>query len=175
MSGPDEHIGLAEAALLIAVHEYPDLAVSAYLSRIEQLAHSLRMRIGEDATALERVAELNQFLFRDIGFVPNTENYYDPRNSFLNEVLERRTGIPITLSVVYMELGRRIGLPLQGVSFPGHFLVKLRVRAGTLVLDPFSGGAPQSEEELRRRLQRVIPEGAAADVPVAELPLDQFL
>jgi regulator of sirC expression with transglutaminase-like and TPR domain len=74
-----------------------------------------------------------------------------------------------------MEIGRRIGLPLEGVSFPGHFLVRLRLRGGMLILDPFSGGAPQSEPELRQRLQRVIPEGAAADVSVAELPLDQFL
>ena len=74
-----------------------------------------------------------------------------------------------------MEVGRRVGLPLEGVSFPGHFLVRVRVRGGVLVLDPFAAGAPQSEEELRRRLKRVIPEGAAADVPVAELPLDQFL
>jgi regulator of sirC expression with transglutaminase-like and TPR domain len=155
MSGPDENIGLAEAALLIAAQEYPDLSVSAYLSRFEQLAHSLRMRIGEDATALERVAELNQFLFRDIGFVPNTENYYDPRNSFLNEVLERRTGIPITLSVVYMELGRRIGLPLQGVSFPGHFLVKCLVPEGEVVLDPYSAGISLSLQDLQKRLREV--------------------
>ncbi|MFL6579781.1 MAG: SirB1 family protein [Burkholderiales bacterium] len=155
VSGPDESIGLAEAALLIAAHEYPDLAVSAYLSRIEKLAHALRMRIGEDATALERIAELNQFMFRDLGFAPNTENYYDPRNSFLNEVLERRVGIPITLSVIYMELGRRIGLPLQGVSFPGHFLVKCPVPEGAVVLDPYSGGISLGLQDLQKRLREV--------------------
>ena len=118
---------------------------------------------------------LNQFLFRELGFRGNDKEYYDPRNSYLNEVIDRRTGIPITLSILYMELGRRVGLPLEGVSFPGHFLVRLRLSGGVLILDPFSGGAPQSEPELRQRLQRVIPEGAAADVSVAELPLDQFL
>src|SRR5438874_13525551 len=79
------------------------------------------------------------------------------------------------LSILYMELGRRIGLPLEGVSFPGHFLVRLRLRGGTLVLDPFAGGVPQSEAELRERLQRVIPEGVAGGVTVGELPLEQFL
>ncbi len=118
---------------------------------------------------------LNQFLFGDLGYWGNTENYYDPRNSYLNDVIDRKTGIPLTLSILYMEVGRRIGLPLQGVSFPGHFLVRLRLRGGMLVLDPFSGGAPQSESDLRQRLQRVIPEGVADSVPVAELPLDQFL
>ncbi len=90
-------------------------------------------------------------------------------------MIDRKTGIPITLSILYMELGRRIGLPLEGVSFPGHFLVRLKLRGGMLVLDPFSGGAPQSEEELRSRVKRVIPDGVADDLPAAELPLDQFL
>jgi len=110
-----------------------------------------------------------------MGFRGNTENYYDPRNSYLNEVIDRRTGIPISLAVLYLELGRRIGLPLEGVSFPGHFLVRLRLRGGVLVLDPFCGGAPQSEDELRGRLLRVIPPGSTGGVPPAELPLDQFL
>jgi regulator of sirC expression with transglutaminase-like and TPR domain len=90
-------------------------------------------------------------------------------------VIDRRTGIPITLGILYMELGRRVGLPLEGVSFPGHFLVRLRLRGGTLVLDPFTGGAPQSDQELRRRLERVVPETARGGVPLGELPLDQFL
>jgi regulator of sirC expression with transglutaminase-like and TPR domain len=90
-------------------------------------------------------------------------------------VLDRRTGIPLTLSVLYLEVGRRIGLALEGVSFPGHFLVRLPLRGSMLVLDPFSGGEPQSEADLRARLRRVIPEGAAGPVPVEELPLDQFL
>jgi regulator of sirC expression with transglutaminase-like and TPR domain len=118
---------------------------------------------------------LNQFLFGDLGFVGNARDYYDPRNSYLNDVIDRKTGIPITLAIVYMEIGRRIGLPLAGVSFPGHFLVRLRLRGGTLVLDPFSGGTPIAEDELRERLQRVIPDGATDGVPVADLPLDQFL
>jgi len=168
VSGPDEDISLAEAALLIAGHEYPDLPVSAYLSRIEELAHGLRMRIGEDATDLERIAELNQFLFGDLGFKPNSDDYYDPRNSFLNEVLERRTGIPLTLSVIYMELGRKIGLPLQGVSYPGHFLVKCAVPEGALVLDPYSGGISLGLQDLQKRL-REVRGGEVSRAIVAEL------
>ena len=175
ISQDDAKIDLARACLMIAQDPYPGLDVNRYLGELERLAIRLRARMPQSYAAEERVVALNQFLFDDLGFRGNAEDYYDPRNSYLNEVLERKTGIPITLAVLYMEIGRRIGLPLEGVSFPGHFLVRLRLRGGTLVLDPFSGGAPQSEADLRSRLQRVIPEGAAADVPVAELPLEQFL
>jgi regulator of sirC expression with transglutaminase-like and TPR domain len=171
----DGRIDLARACLMIAQDAYPQLDVERYLGEIERMALRLRARQPQDLGAEERVVALNQFLFEDLGYWGNTEDYYDPRNSYLNEVIDRKTGIPLTLSILYMEIGRRIGLPLQGVSFPGHFLVRLRLRGGMLVLDPFSGGAPQSESELRRRLQRVIPEGVADNVPVAELPLDQFL
>jgi regulator of sirC expression with transglutaminase-like and TPR domain len=155
VSGPDEDISLAEAALLIAGHAYPGLNVAAYLSRIEELAHMLRSRIVQGATVVERITALNGFLFGELGFKANAGDYYDPRNSFLNEVLERRTGIPITLSVVYMELGRKIGLPLQGVSFPGHFLVKCPVPEGDVVLDPYSGGISLGLSDLQKRLREV--------------------
>ncbi len=175
VSQEDAKIDLACACLMIARDAYPDLDVNRYLGEIERLAIRLRARLLAGCGAEERVVALNQFLFGDLGYAGNTDDYYDPRNSYLNEVIERKTGIPITLAIVYMEIGRRIGLPLTGISFPGHFLVRLRLRGGTLVLDPFAGGAPQSESELRSRLQRVIPEGATAGVPVAELPLEQFL
>ncbi|HZQ71484.1 MAG TPA: tetratricopeptide repeat protein [Burkholderiales bacterium] len=174
--GRDEaDIDLARACLLIAQDAYPGLDVEGYLGEIERFAARLRAKLPEHAGVEERIVALNEFLFDELGFSGNTEHYYDPRNSYLNEVIDRRTGIPITLAILYMEIGRRAGLRLEGVSFPGHFLVRLDLRGGVLVLDPFSGGAPQSEAELRERLQRVIPEGAAAGVPVAELPLDQFL
>jgi len=171
----DARIDLAQACLMIAQDAYPRLDVERYLGEIERMALRLRGGLPQDLGAEERVMALNEFLFEDLGYWGNTEDYYDPRNSYLNEVIDRKTGIPLTLSILYMEIGRRIGLPLQGVSFPGHFLVRLRLRGGMLVLDPFSGGAPQSESELRQRLQRVIPEGLSDNVPVAELPLDQFL
>src|SRR5258705_4061572 len=90
-------------------------------------------------------------------FSGNLVDYYDPRNSYLNEVMERRTGIPITLSILYLEVGKRLGLNLKGVSFPGHFLVKLAVKRGQLVLDPFTGGHAQSDSDLRQRLRQVLP------------------
>ncbi|HSA88579.1 MAG TPA: tetratricopeptide repeat protein [Burkholderiales bacterium] len=175
IAGEDARIDLARACLLIAQDAYPELDVERYLGEIERMATRLRARLPQSGGAEERVMALNQFLYDDLGYWGNTEDYYDPRNSYLNEVIERKTGIPITMSILYMELGRRIGLPLEGVSFPGHFLVRLPLRGGMLVLDPFAGGAPQSEDELRSRVKRVIPDGVADDLPASELPLDQFL
>ena len=169
----DARIDLAHACLLIAQDAYPALEVERYLGEIERMALRLRGQLPQTVGAEERVAALNEYLFGDLGFSGNTETYYDPRNSYLNEVMDRKTGIPISLSVLYMAVGRRIGLPLEGVSFPGHFLVRLRLRNGVLVLDPFAAGASQSAEELRERLKRVIPAGALHNT--AELPLDQFL
>lgn len=171
----DIRIDLAHACLLIAQDAYPDLQVDRYLGDIERMAMRLRGLMPQTSAPEERVAVLNQFLFEDLGFRGNTEEYYDPRNSYLNDVIDRKIGIPISLSVIYMAVGRRVGLPLEGISFPGHFLVRLRMRAGVLVLDPFAGGAPQSEADLRERLQRVIPAGATDNVPISELPLDQFI
>ena len=175
LSVEDDAIDLARVCLMIAEDAYPGLDVERYVGELERLAARLRARIPAAGDGEQRVIALNQFLFDDLGYGGNVDEYYDPRNSYLNEVIDRRTGIPITLSILYMEIGRRVGLPFEGVSFPGHFLVRLRVRGGTLVLDPFSGGAPQSEDELRARLKRVIPENAIGRVPVGELPLEQFL
>ena len=168
VAGPDEDISLAEAALLIAGHGDPALNVSAYLKRIDELAYMLRLRIAEEEDLPGRIAVLNHFLFGELGFGPNAEDYYDPRNSFLNEVLERRVGIPITLSVIYLELGRRVGLPLQGVSFPGHFLVKCPVADGTVVIDPYSGGISLGLQDLQTRL-RDVRGGEVSRAIVAEL------
>ncbi|TMG75060.1 MAG: tetratricopeptide repeat protein [Betaproteobacteria bacterium] len=175
MSRDDARIDLAQACLMIAQDAYPELPVERYLGDLERMAMRLRARLPQSGGAEERVARLNEFLYAELGFRGNTDDYYDPRNSYLNEVMDRRIGIPISLAILYMVLGRRVGLPLEGVSFPGHFLVRLRLRAGVLVLDPFAAGAPQSEADLRERLARVIPPGVAGDVPVSELPLDQFL
>lgn len=171
----DANIELVRACLQVAEDAYPGLDVDGYVGEIDRFAARLRARVEPGATVEDRVIELNDFLFAELGFEGNADDYYDPRNSYLNEVIDRRRGIPITLAVLYMELGRRVELPLAGVSFPGHFLVRLPMRGGTLVLDPFSGGAPLSEDELRERLKRVIPRGASKGVPVAELPLETFL
>jgi regulator of sirC expression with transglutaminase-like and TPR domain len=178
----DGSIELARACLQIAEDAYPGLDVDGYVGEIERFAKRLGARLAPGTATEDRIIALNEFLFGDLGFSGNADDYYDPRNSYLNEVIDRRRGIPITLAVLYLEIGRRIELPLQGVSFPGHFLVRLPMRGGTLVLDPFSGGAPQSEAELRERLKRVIPrqamggwKDAARGAALAELPLDPFL
>ena len=170
----DERIDLARACLQVAEDAYPGLDVEGYLGEIERFAKRLRARLAPDAAVEDRVIALNEFLFADLGFNGNVADYYDPRNSYLNEVIDRRRGIPITLAVLYIEIGRRIELPLEGVSFPGHFLVRLPMRGGALVLDPFSGGAPQSEDELRARLKRVIAGENPGGVSAADLPLDSF-
>lgn len=155
VSGNEDDIDLAEAALLVATHACPGLDVPLYLARIDELGTTLNARIPAEATVSQRITALNQYLFGDLGFAPNTKDYYDPRNSFLHDVLERRVGIPITLSVLYMEVGRRIGLPLQGVSFPGHFLVKCAVSDGMVVLDPYSRGVSLDVADLQKRLREV--------------------
>ena len=175
-----DRFGLAEACLLIAEDAYPGLDVNRYLAEIERMAARLRGRLPQEADAEEKIIALNQLLFDDLGFAGDAENYYDARNSYLNEVIDRRRGIPISLSILYMEVGRKVGLPLQGVSFPGHFLVRLGLRGGTLMLDPFSAGTPMSEHDLRELLRRVVAGSvraglrSARDV-AAELPLNQFL
>jgi regulator of sirC expression with transglutaminase-like and TPR domain len=150
---PDEDIDLAEAALLIAKNADQDLDVGRYLARIDQLAQQLSARLPQRCSDTERILSLNRFLFEDQGFGPNLEDYYDLRNSFLNQVLERRLGIPISLSILYIEVGHRIGLHLQGVSFPGHFLVKCKLSEGTVVLDPYCGGISLSLHDLQQRLR----------------------
>ena len=155
LSGPEEAIDLAEAALLIATHAYPDLDVAHHLARIEVLAKTLESRIQPDSGPSQRILALNQYMFAELGFTANEKDYYDPRNSCLNDVLDRRVGIPITLSLLYMEIGARIGLPLEGVSFPGHFLVKCALPEGTVVLDPYAGGVSLGAADLQKRLRDV--------------------
>ena len=153
VSLPDQDFSLAEAALLIAKDEYPDLDVAAYISRLDELARKVRAQLPKHAGFEDTILILNQVMFEEQGFAGDTDNYYDPRNSFLNEVLDRKLGIPLTLSIVYMEIGRRLGLPLEGVPFPWHFLVKVSTAEGDVVLDPFSGGICLSEEDLVERLE----------------------
>jgi regulator of sirC expression with transglutaminase-like and TPR domain len=153
VAGPEEEIDLAEAALVIAAHEYPGLDVAACLARIDDLADTLKRRLRRDISPTDRLVALNRYLFEELGFCGNAANYYDPRNSYLNEVLDRRLGIPITLSLLCIEVGRRIGLVLHGVSFPGHFLVKCVMRDGVVVLDPYAHGASLSLDDLQQRLK----------------------
>lgn len=151
---------LVEAALLLGLSRNPGLDVNAYLRQIGDWADYMLGQINPESTdAGDRIAHLNRFLFDELGFAGNSGDFSDPRNNFLDAVIDRRLGIPITLSVLYVELGRRIGLPLQGVSFPGHFLVMLPVSQGAVVLDPFSEGASLELQELERLLLQAQPHG----------------
>ncbi len=150
---PRDQLNLAEAALVIASDEYPQLAVAAYIERIDDLAATLRKRLRPDIAPGDKLALLNHYLFEELGFTANSDDYYDPRNSYLNEVIDRRRGIPITLSILFIEMGRRIGLPLSGVSFPGHFLVKCALRDGAVLLDAYAKGAVLGIKDLQKRLR----------------------
>ncbi len=175
MAQDDARIELARACLMIARDAYPEVDVGHYLGEIERYGLRLRARLSQHGRAEKKLIALNEFFFGELGFEGNVDAFYDPRNSYLNEVIDRRIGIPISLAILYVEIGRRIGLPLEGVSFPGHFLVRLRLRGAMLVLDPFAGGAPQSEDELRARLARVVPPAATGGIAVEALPLEPFL
>ena len=162
----DEDVSLAEGALWIAASEYPGLAIDDYLACLHDMAAKLRGRLRADIAIADKLMALNHYLFDELGFSGNSDDFYDPRNSFLNEVIERRVGIPITLGVIYIEIGRRIGLGLHGVSFPGHFLVKCALRDGIVVLDPYSRGVSLDADELQQRLRAA---GSPGDVDGAIL------
>ena len=145
---------LARGALEIARVAYPDLDPAVSLAELDRLADAVRPRLMPGFSAVDRALTVSRFLFGDCGFTGNTEDYYDVRNSFLNDVLTRRTGIPITLSTVLMEVGNRVGVPFEGVGFPGHFLVRVPAGAGEhLILDPFHGGQRVDDDELLDRLR----------------------
>jgi regulator of sirC expression with transglutaminase-like and TPR domain len=150
--GGDDAIDLVEGALLIAAGENPQLDVSEYRQKLAALGASFKRRLRPDLGPTESIMALNRYLFEELGYQGAAENYYDPRNSFLNEVLDRRTGIPITLSILYIAVGRHVGLALDGVSFPGHFLVRCPVHDGTAVLDPYHKGISLGIADLQKRL-----------------------
>ena len=150
-SARDEEIPLFASALLIARDEYPQLADADYEAQLRRFTRRLRKVVTTDQAPAAQLRSLNDFLFDELGFSGDDQDYYDPRNSYLNDVIDRRLGNPISLAVVQMELARRLGVPLQGVSFPGHFLVRLPLDEGIVVLDPFQKGRSLDAAELRRR------------------------
>ncbi len=152
LARPDEDWELDRAALLLAAEEYPLLQIESYLSLLDSFAARARVRDDLFADPVTRIMRLNEVLFSEFGFRGNTDQYFDARNSFLNDVLDRRTGIPITLSVVYLEVARRIELPLVGVGLPGHFLVKYDDGAQEILLDPFHGGRLLTEDDCRAKI-----------------------
>jgi regulator of sirC expression with transglutaminase-like and TPR domain len=148
----EDSLSTLEAAIAVAQDDDPSLDTQAVLSHVDQLAATLKRRVPADAAALQRLRLLNRYFFNELGFAGNVNDYYDPDNSYLPAVLVRRRGIPITLAIVYIELATQIGLHAVGVAFPGHFLVKLHMPQGEVVIDPFSGRS-LSRGELDERLQ----------------------
>jgi regulator of sirC expression with transglutaminase-like and TPR domain len=148
----DEAFPLLEAAASLAQDEYPELDVQQVLGDVDQLVARLKRRIPQDAAALQRLRALQQFFYRDLSFAGNANNYYEPDNSFLHAVLRTRRGIPISLAVIWMEMAQAIGLNARGVSFPGHFMIKVTLPRGQVVIDPLSGQS-LSREELSERLE----------------------
>ncbi len=163
---------LAPAALEIARVAYPDLDVGHYLAELDRLAAAVRPRLAALPRDQHPIAAVTRYLFDECGFHGNSEDYYDPRNSYLNEVLERRTGIPISLSVILIETSARVGLAIEGVGVPGHFLVRVPSGEGSLLLDPFFGGRVIGHDEVLERLRTFYAAGGgpAGGNLVRELP-----
>lgn len=156
---------LLTAALVAGEFEYPDLDVARYVGLVDQFARTTEELVDTSSTSpTARLEALDRAIFGRLGFTGNQDDYYDPRNTFLNEVIDRRTGIPITLSVLYIEVGRRVGLDLAGLSFPGHFLVRYQGNDSFTFIDPFHKGARLDIKSLEDRLRRVVgPKAELAD------------
>lgn len=168
----DQGFALLEAAISVAQDEYPGLDPQGVLAQVDALAERLKRRVPADAVALQKLRFLNRYFFQDLGFAGNVNDYYDPRNSYLHEVLGMRRGIPITLALLYIELATQIGLNARGVSFPGHFLVKLRSGKGEVVIDPLTGQSLSRGDLEERLMPYRRARGLTGDF---EIPLGLFL
>ena len=158
-----DDLDLTQMALLIGLSEYPNLDIELERQSLDSLASGASHRLDDEDDSLARANMLSEYLFDEVGFSANQEDYYDPRNSYLNEVLERRLGIPITLSLLYMEVGKRLDMDLEGVGMPGHFLVRVKSGSEDILVDPFHRGILLSEQECARRLQEIVGNTVAWD------------
>lgn len=155
ISVPEDEINLAEAALILASDAYPELDVSFYLERLDEMAEQVRGRIANDRAPRAIIETLSEYLFDELEFQGNRIDYYDPRNSYLNKVLERRVGLPITLSVIVLATAERLALPIYGVGLPGHFVVKWRDAQNEIVFDPFNRGAVLDRRTMEQRVREI--------------------
>ena len=153
MDRHEAEIDLARSALLIAAENDPGLNIDDAMLQLERWAHALSERIEPHWNSLQRLARLRTFMYEELGFKGDVQGYYSPENSLLHSVMQRRLGIPLTLSIVFMEIGWRIGVPFEGVGFPGHFLVRLTGEPGDLLLDPFDHGTSVHEDDCRRMIE----------------------
>ena len=168
----DDQFPLLEAAISIGQDEYPDLDVQQVLGEVDQLIARLRRRVPGDAVPLQKLRAVNQFFFRDLSFRGNVNNYYDPDNSFVSVVLKTRCAIPISLAVLWLELAQGLGLAARGVGFPGHFMVKVNLPKGQVVIDPLDGQS-LSREQLAERLEPFRRRSGLVDE--FEVPLGLYL
>ncbi|MEO1147579.1 MAG: transglutaminase-like domain-containing protein [Cyanobacteria bacterium J06638_22] len=152
---PEACINLARAALYIAKEAEPDIDVEAYLNALDVMASDVAEQLPPERYPLRIIRTINRYLFEDLGYRGNATDYYDPRNSFLNHVIERRTGIPITLSLVYLEIAQRLDFPMMGVGMPGHFLIRPTLDEMEVFVDPFHEGAVLFPEDCKERLSQV--------------------
>lgn len=173
---PEPEINVANAALYLAQEEYPDLEVAEYLNALDTMAAEVAERLPLENYPLRIIQTISQYLFDDLGFRGNVDQYYDPRNSYLNQVIERRTGIPLTLSLVYLEIAGRIDFPMVGVNMPGHFLIRPTVAEMEIFVDPFHQGEILFAEDCQNRLSQIF--GRSIDIQpefVAPVGPRQFL
>ena len=161
---PDQDINLARAALYIAQIEYPELEIDRYFDKLDRMAAEITNRLPESRYPLKVVQTINQYLYTELGFHGNESNYYDPRNSFLNDTIDLRTGIPITLSLVYLEIAKRINFPMIGIGMPGHFIIRPNIQDAEIFIDPFNGGEILFIEDCRQKLMNLYQQ----DIPILD-------
>jgi regulator of sirC expression with transglutaminase-like and TPR domain len=161
---PDTEIELAKAALYIAQEEFPHIDVHQYLDRLNEMALAVNQNLPADSYPLPVIKCINQHLYEGLGYKGNQTDYYDPRNSFLNEVIDRRLGIPITLAVVYLDIARRIGFPMVGIGMPGHFLIRPDFPDAGIFVDAFNQGEVLFEQDCLELLRKIYQQ------PLSSLP-----
>ena len=163
---PDQQIDLAKAALYIAKEEYPNLNPGEYLNALDTMAAEIQERLPEQRYPLRILQTINKYLYDDLGFTGNKEDYYDPRNSFLNDIIERRTGIPITLSLLYLEIARRLDFPMVGIGMPGHFMIRPEFENVGIFVDAFNRGEIMFDEDCEERLSQIYQQ------PISSIPAE---
>jgi regulator of sirC expression with transglutaminase-like and TPR domain len=157
---------LDQAALLIGAWDYPERDLDTYREQLDDFADHAAPEVQRATGGVGRARAISDCLFERLGFHGNTDDYYDPRNSFLADVLDRRTGIPISLSVVYLEVARRVGVLAQGVNFPGHFLVRVAIEDAWLFIDPYAHGRAMTPADLEALLRKTTTPKAVLDASV---------
>ena len=168
----DEHFPLTEATVAVAQHAYPDLDVQGVLDQIDQWGNKLKQRITPDTPPIQRLQLLKHFFYNELGFGPNPNDFYAPENSYLHQIIENRRGIPISLAILMMELGQQIGLNIRGVSFPNHFMMRISLQQGEIIMDPLNGES-LSKNQLQEMLDPYLDaKGYRGEL---SLPLNIFL